>query len=1422
MFARPAGHSVCYYATVLIALLLPVCAYSQVHLMSEKYPGAAQSDTAGGCFRPYSPGGTANRLSYGRTVSDDGRYVVFQSRFDALDPLDRNGNMDVYRMDRNTGEVELVSVNHAGTDSGNEVSGDWRHSSQGGNGDCQNAMISADGRYVAFHSMASDLVATDTNGRADVFRRDMQTGTTELVSVTPGGDSGSGYSYRPYLTPDGRHVTFISTSSDLVNPAIGGSVAQVWIRDMTLGTTALASQDNVGTPGDGSSDEAVSSDDGRYVAFVTSSNNLVTEDPDTNDDIYFRDVTGGTISLVTLDTAQTGSGDSGTQRQISISGDGRYVAFTSRSTNLVTTDTNAREDIFIWDRDGAGNRIRLVSLNSAGTDTGNAGSDESMISRDGSRVVFRSAASDLDSRDADGSSDVLARDVSDLGNATPTYHLVSVTPGDAGAAGGSDNAVISSNGRFIAFESSGFNIASPDTDSQRDIFIWDHDAPIASRVTLASQNSDATASGNREAINPSISGDGGAVAFWSESSDFVANDLNEYSAQSGIDVFVFESGAVSAVSTRDPGVADRSGNRGSWVVTNGNPDYPRARQISTDGRFAVFISHATDLVPGTPDTNVDRIYRRDLQTGVTEIVSADENGAIPASGTSSEPSISRDGNRIAFRSSSVLISGISGTQIFARDMTTGDLFHISADTGGSSGGGTHNDIVISGDGNHVLFFSTGTDLHALDTNNDNDVFVRDIAGGVTDLISINYDLTDDGDAASDGPGSISDDGRYVAFESDADNLIDPALGITTNSSSQIYRHDRNAVSDPNILVSIRHDGTAYGDNFSSRPAMNGDGTVIAYQSRARDLIASPALTDSISDVFAWVAGTNEMVSLNPAGTDNGTYSAQEVSVSHNGRYVLFVSGSGDLSGETDNNGSSMNTLIRDLDTNTTELGDWNSANTGSSGSHARYGSISDDGRRIVFMAQGDDLVPGDTNTEQDIIIRDLDSDTNILVSESVQGLPAGTEPQFHGHSNNFDNLPWISGDGSTAIFQGRPRNLSTGDLNDRYDAYAYGGCSLALPITADKWTMVSLPCKPNSTVESVFGDDFGAAQYLSTWVVFERDEVNDKYVQLTLSSEIEQGPSYWILSTVGGTFNSHGTATPRTCPESSEFASVGCFEIDLIGHASGRQNMVGHPFVFNTGWDNVRVWDGTTEHTPTDAETAGLISKTFHKRNLAGNGYDAYDDDDGLPMFGTLNPFDGIWVRAYQDVSLRISGDPAAVAPDMESAPLAPLASLDPAANNGRGGGPKPPPNDENWWVQLSVSSGDLADARNYLGQHTDSEAGPDAHDLGELPPFGSPYLTLLFPHPEWEGELDNYVSDFHALTPGLADRWEFEVHTDVDGLPVSLTWSGPQDILDRSKLTDLATGESLNPGKTAEYLLELNNGVHRFAWELKGKRGSK
>ncbi len=299
------------------------------------------------------PGGVqGNADTYELTpsaISADGRWVVFASFASNLVVADTNGLSDVFVHDRQTGTTSRVSVGPNGAE---------------GNGESRGAAISADGRWVAFLSVASNLVAGDTNATTDIFVHDRQAAVTTRVSVGPGSAQANDSSgdYGPSISADGRWVTFDSRAGNLV-PGDTNNAIDVFVHDQQTGTTTLASVGIGGAPGGGDSWGGAISAGGRWVAFSSTANNLVPGDTNFAADAFVFDRETGTTTRVSEGTGGT-QGD-GPALFPKVSADGRWVVFSSNASNLVTGDTNGVADVFLHDRQTA--TTARVSVGPGGT-----------------------------------------------------------------------------------------------------------------------------------------------------------------------------------------------------------------------------------------------------------------------------------------------------------------------------------------------------------------------------------------------------------------------------------------------------------------------------------------------------------------------------------------------------------------------------------------------------------------------------------------------------------------------------------------------------------------------------------------------------------------------------------------------------------------------------------------------------------------------------------------------------------------------------------------------------------------------------------------------------------------------------------------------------------------------------------------------
>ena len=429
------------------------------------------------------------------------------------------GNLPVVFRALSSGITTRVSVSSTGTE---------------GNAGSYNSSISADGRYVAFLSNASNLVNGDTNGWNDIFVYDWQTGQTTRVSVASDGTPGNGDSFDPVISANGRYVAFLSYAGNLVSGDTNWEV-DAFVHDRQTGQTTRVSVASDGTEGNAASADpnrsappAISAD-GRYVTFSSNASNLINGDTNGNiPDIFVHDQQTGQTTCVSI--ASNGTQGNSESLYPSISADGRYVAFYSLASNLVSGDTNGAVDTFVHDRQtGQTTRVSLASDGTQGNSDSSYPANPSphAISADGHYVAFCSNASNLVSGDTNGMEDIFVHD-RQTGQTTRVSVASDGTQGNAW----SFHPAISADGQYVAFYSLASNLVSGDT-ANWDTFVHDQQTGQTARVSVASDGTP----GNVDSYAPAISADGRYVAFDSNASNLVSSDTNGRQ-----DIFVHDRG----------------------------------------------------------------------------------------------------------------------------------------------------------------------------------------------------------------------------------------------------------------------------------------------------------------------------------------------------------------------------------------------------------------------------------------------------------------------------------------------------------------------------------------------------------------------------------------------------------------------------------------------------------------------------------------------------------------------------------------------------------------------------------------------------------------------------------------------------------------------------------------------------------------
>lgn len=687
----------------------------------------------------FSSGVAATYDSQNPRISADGRYVVFDT-YAAFDADDSNFDLDVYRLDRQTGEFVLISVSADGR-IGNSRSYEPQISADGSSvvfytwasnlvaGDTNNfweillrkpaagttervsrkadgsqfvashpllplsAAISGDGRYVALNAYEA-LVADDTNAADDGHRYDSQNGTIERVTFNASGAQIDSYSSLNALSRDGQRAVMESYGTGVV-PGQTDSRARLFLRDLGTGaTTHVTFRAGAEQTGDFMYN-GLMSDDGNVVVAYTMSNGYVDGDTNNMHDAYRQE--GRSSPAIRLSAPSpavsiaaanhdTGSYDLG----YAASADQRYVAFGSRANNLVVGDTNGAADVFVRDRLlGTNERVSVRSDGSQGI----CSSSNAQISADGRYVAFHSC-SPLAQFPAMFRLDVYRHD-----RLTHTTEAVSQTPQGTAPNSYSVYPTISDDGRHVAFGSCASDLVAGDTNGRCDVFVRDMQAGV---TILASPSVD-SAGADTDTYIARISGDGSAIAFSSMATNLVAGDTNDE-----LDVFVFDRTTQSIVRASVSSVAGEQAD---------GPNYLQG--LTHDGRQVLFTSFAQNLGSTVPFAG---LFVRNRDTGTTELVSRANDGAA-LRGNLNSAAISGDGKRVAFTSDGGDAGDGYGVKLvlFQRDYARLDLvmpfreYHSPLGT-----------LRLDGTGARLLMSSDDRHLVADDGNGDfTDVFLLD-------------------------------------------------------------------------------------------------------------------------------------------------------------------------------------------------------------------------------------------------------------------------------------------------------------------------------------------------------------------------------------------------------------------------------------------------------------------------------------------------------------------------------------------------------------------------------------------------------------------------------------------------------------------------------------------------------------------------
>lgn len=733
-----------------------------------------------------------------------------------------------------------------------------------------------------------------------------------------------------------------------------------------------------------------------------------------------------------------------------ISGDGRFVVFTSSASTLAGNDTNSASDIFLYDRQA--NTVTLVSrnFNSSGTATGT--SYNPIISYDGSHVAFISNANDLVNTTVNSTTN--ADNVFVWERATGNMTLVSKSQNNTIGNRNSSAISISDDGTYIAFQSQSQLAPTSDLTARPDVYVWSRST---NSLTHLSRNRTSTRSLTEGAFSPMISGDGKYVTFTSLYTNLSSLDESgqPQADNNGFeDVFLWERETDTILNLTVKGAG-----------TSSNPF------INRDGSRVAFVSDASNLVANADTNGVSDVFVWTRSTtasslaGSVQLVSINQAGTsgnalggLSASG-SQNPVLSRDGNRLAFTSSSTdLVSGDTNNSIdvFVRDLNTNATILINRSSAGTLGNGGADNPSLSADGNRVVFTSVATNLVNNDTNGQQDVFVYDLTAQTTTLIS----RTSTGSVGNNLSGSstttfgnsqaipvISGDGSVVAFVSQASNLADGdsngvadgfVIPVTTGNATLFTRRN----SDPNLVSR-----TGSGDSTTSRGmSVSADGRFVVFTSAASELVEGD--TNGVTDVFLRdrQTGTTQRISRNQTGNASANGASSNPLISADGRYIVFTSTASDIVNGDGNNA----TDIFWYDTQQQQMRMVSRDITGNASANGASLNpvISSDGRYVAFTSTASSLVNGDTNNQQDVFIWDSQTQTVTIVSRGAA------------ESNGASEQPVISSDGRYVAFVSAATNLVSGDTNGKKDVFVW-----------DRTTGITLASRATGASGAIGDDD---------------------------------------------------------------------------------------------------------------------------------------------------------------------------------------------------------------------------------------------------------------------------------------------------------------------------------------------------------------
>jgi hypothetical protein len=875
-------------------------------------------------------------------------------------------------------------------------------------------------------------------------------GTTAQVSVDPTASKGGDDDSIPRgISTNGQFALFESSAGNLAGSqatAVSSNRTQVFVRDMAGGETFLVSVSTNATAGDGDSFDSVMTPDGRFVAFSSRADNLVSNDTNRMTDVFVRDMQTGVTTLVSA-----GAHASGSDSPV-ITPDGRYVAFLSTTSNLVSSISNI-VDVYVADLANSTNFC--VSTNN-GYHRFGAGivCYNQRISDDGQTVTFQAAMSNF------AFSATIFRHHLQTG-LDDVVASIGVPSGDLGNYKDAQTLDMTPDGRFVTFlEASNILNATA-------VFIWDGQTGKSSVVSV---DTNGAVPFSETCDFPSIDASGRFVAFLANAFGLVTN-----SGVGGTQHLYLRDLVAGTTQLVDAG----TNGAGRPRIFMG--DYA----MSPNGSFVAFDSPDGDLVTNH-NYRASDVYLRDLNAGTTELVSVHSplltSETAGLGGDSKSLSISVDGRYAAFSSTAAgLVPNYTNRfrGVFFRDLVNQTNVLVSVDTNGlGNANGTSYQPVISGDGQHVVFTSLANNLVANDTNGRPDVFIRNMQTGVTTLVSANTNNTGSiaGGTFNLHATEVSYDGRYVLYFDGIDDVILRDCNMGTN-----YWLSTGPVG---VSAAMTPDGHYVGF-YGSVPSGSGGYLpgIFVWDSQAAQMIYTNATSSagsvSISTNGRWlayittfslimtdrIANSNRTVSIGGFGGPVGFFGPRPgVRFSGDGRYLVYATTASNVVADIN---QTLDVYAYDWQSGSNQLVSQSFFTPHAAMGRSDSPDISADGRFVVYESGAADIVPSDNNSVKDIFLYDRQNGITTLLSASSSG---------QGTANFESNNPRFTGNGQTVAFQSWAWDMTENDFNQ-------GGDSFIVQIVSTNSISGSTNPPPVFAGELIYAPASGQSNPSLTWPV---------------------------------------------------------------------------------------------------------------------------------------------------------------------------------------------------------------------------------------------------------------------------------------------------------------------------------------------------